>query len=486
MQRLKICFTSSEIVPFAKSGGLADVSGALGKYLARNDCDVRLVMPFYSEIDTKKYDFYPVEFARHCELWMGGRKIVYDVWNTVLPDSTAQVYLIHCPALYDRAALYTNDADEHLRFAVLSRAAIEICQRMGWAPDIFHVNDWQSALLPLYLKTLYKWDTLFAKSKTVLTIHNIAYQGIFPADIIHELQLADFYQWFDASELYNGTINFLRSGIMHADFITTVSETYAREIQETSLGEGLQDLLKQRRDSLTGIVNGVDYEEWNPQKDPFLSYHYSSKDLSGKEKNKKLLLKQLGLKYSVKAPLIGMVTRLVEQKGLDLVRRIIDEILEKYDLRLIFLGSGEQRYEEFLFYLQLRFPQKVVFYKGYNIQLSHLIEAGADMFLMPSRFEPCGLNQVYSLKYGTIPIVHKTGGLADTVTLYNWEKQTGTGFVFEHYNGESLRWAMEYAISTYANRRAWRKLMRNSMKQDFSWEKQVQKYIGLYKKVKNS
>ena len=348
------------------------------------------------------------------------------------------------------------------------------------------MNDWQSALLPLYLKTLYKWDTLFAKSKTVLTIHNIAYQGIFPADIIHELQLADFYQWFDASELYNGTINFLRSGIMHADFITTVSETYAREIQETSLGEGLQDLLKQRRDSLTGIVNGVDYEEWNPQKDPFLSYHYSLKDLSGKEKNKELLLKQLGLKYSVKAPLIGMVTRLVEQKGLDLVRRIIDEILEKYDLRLIFLGSGEQRYEEFLFYLQLRFPQKVVFYKGYNIQLSHMIEAGADMFLMPSRFEPCGLNQVYSLKYGTIPIVHKTGGLADTVTLYNWEKQTGTGFVFEHYNGESLRWAMEYAISTYANRRAWRKLMRNSMKQDFSWEKQVQKYIGLYKKVKNS
>ena len=483
MPQLKICLASSEIFPFAKTGGLADVSGALGKYLAQNDCDVRLVMPFYSSVDTVKYNFRPLEFARQCELWMGTRKMTYDVYTTNLPDSRADVYLIHCPSLYDRGTPYTNDTDEYLRFALLTRAAIELCQRMGWAPDVFHANDWQTALLPLYLKTLYQWDQLFAKSKTLLTIHNIGYQGVFPADIINDIQLADYYSWFDASELYNGTINFLRTGIMHADFINTVSHTYAREIQSVDFGEGLEGILQQRRQQLKGIVNGVDYDEWNPEVDPYIPYHFSIRGLSGKEKNKKKLLSQLGLTYNAQAPVIGMVSRLVEQKGLDLIQQSIDSVLERYDLRLVILGSGEQRYEEFLFYLQLRYPKKVVFYKGYNLQLSHLIEAGADMFLMPSRYEPCGLNQIYSLKYGTIPIVRKTGGLADTVQLYDWEKQSGTGFVFEHYNGESLYWALEYALTTFTDKKAWRKLMRNAMRQDYSWEKQVQAYLELYHQI---
>ena len=483
MKKMKICFVSSEIVPFAKTGGLADVSGALGKYLSQKNCEVRLVMPFYSALDTKDYDFHLVEFAARCELNMGSKEFTYSIWTVKLPGSAAEYYFVHCPALFDRPGFYTNDADEHIRFALLSRAAIELCQRMNWPPDIFHVNDWQTALVPLYLKTLYSWDKLFEKSKSVLTIHNIGYQGAFLGDAINDLELAEYFSWFDASELYNNKLNFLRTGIMHADYLTTVSKTYSHEIQGVYFGEGLQDLLQARSSVLSGIVNGVDYDEWHPEHDPYIPHNFSIKDLSGKEKNKKKLLKQLGLKYSAKAPVLGIVTRLAEQKGIELLMGAADEFLAEHNVRLVILGSGDKKYEEFLFYLQLRFPDKVVFYKGYNLQLSHLIEAGSDIFLMPSRYEPCGLNQIYSLKYGTVPVVRKTGGLADTVELYDWEKQTGTGFVFEHYNSESLLWAMKYAVTTFENKKAWRKLMKNGMKQDFSWKRQVKEYINLYRKI---
>jgi len=480
---LKICLVSSEIYPFAKTGGLADVNGALGKYVALNAVDIRLVMPLYSGIDMQKYEFYPLEFARNCTLQMGSRKYIYTIWTAKLPGSKADVYFVHIPQLYDRRTIYTNDDDEHLRFAALTRAAIELCQKMHWAPDLFHISDWQTALLPVYLKTLYGWDRLFAFSQTLLTIHNIGYQGIFPAEIINDLGLNDFYQWFDAAELYAGKVNFLRTGLIHADYLTTVSATYADEIQTPYFGEGLHELLKSKKDRLTGIVNGVDYDEWNPQVDPYIPFHYSIKNLAGKEKNKKALLKQLGLSYEPETAVLGMVTRLVEQKGIDLLRGSMEVVLANFNLRFIALGSGERSYEQYLYSLQQRFPNKAVFYKGYHTRLSHLIEAGADIFVMPSRYEPCGLNQIYSLKYGTIPVVRKTGGLADTVQLYNWKDQSGTGFVFEHYNSESLQWALQYALTTFINRRAWRKLMRNAMRQDFSWEKQIQKYLAVYKKV---
>jgi len=477
---MKICLVSSEIVPFAKTGGLADVSGALAKYLTKLGHDVRLIMPLYSVIDKRNYNFRAVEVAQDCEMWFGSRQYFYDVFTTNLRDSGAKYYFIHCPQLYDRWSIYTNDPDEHVRFALLSRAAIEFCQRMQWAPDIMHCNDWQTALIPIYLKTIYYWDKFLHQTKTVLTIHNIGYQGRFSAHLVNELNLSSYHHWFDSSDFYYGNLNFLRTGILHADKITTVSETYAKEIQGEYFGEGLQTTLRSRSADLIGILNGVDYEEWNPETDKYIPYTYTSRNIIGKENNKRELLWQLGLKYEPEAPVISMITRLAMQKGIDLLYGCIPDILSRFNVRFIALGSGEHEYEQFLYHLQLQFPENVVFYRGYNYELSHLLEAGADIFLMPSKYEPCGLNQIYSLKYGNIPVVRKTGGLADTVELYDWQKQTGTGFVFEHYDSSSLKWALEYALTTFLHHESWRKMMIRAMEQDFSWEKQVEKYVELY------
>ena len=485
-EKLKICFVASEIVPFAKTGGLADVSGALGKYLSNLGHDIRLVIPFYSSIDMSKYDFVPVPFAQNVEIWFGSQKIIYSIYTAKLPDSKADVYFVHCPHYYSRWNLYTNDSDEHLRFALLSRAALELCQRMNWAPDIFHCNDWQTGLLPIYLKTIYSWDELFEKSKSVITIHNIGYQGIFPGSTINELNLSQYYNWFDANDLYGDKINYLRTGIIHSEKITTVSETYAKEIQSDFYGEGLQSTLATRAHDLVGILNGVDYDEWNPETDKSIPYKYSVKDLKGKLKNKKELTRRLGLQFKAGIPLIGIITRLADQKGIELLKGTMERILAQYDIQFIVLGSGESHYEQYLYWLQQTFPEKVVFYKGYNYELSHLIEAGSDIFLMPSKYEPCGLNQIYSLKYGTIPIVRKTGGLADTVEFYNWETQEGTGFVFDYYNSESLFWAIQHAIGTFSNKSSWKKLMIRGMQKDFSWDRQISKYIDLYYSLKKN
>ncbi len=483
MKSFRICFVSSEVTPFAKTGGLADVSGALGKYLSNAGHDVRIIMPLYSAMDTKKFNIQQVDFAQNLKIWFGDIEVVYSIYSTKLPNSRANVYFIHSPHYYNRWSLYTNDQDEYLRFAILNRVAIELCQLIEWAPDIFHCNDWQTGLIPVYLKTLYGWDKLFRKTKTVMTIHNIGYQGNFNADIINKLGLERYHNWFDANELYQGRINYLRTGVLHADKITTVSETYAKEILTDFYGEGLQNTLLARKSDLIGILNGVDYEEWNPETDKIIPYNYSTKDLSGKTKNKKKLLSQLGLSYSAKVPVIGMITRLADQKGIKLFKGTMEKILTKFDIRFVVLGSGEHSYEQYLYYLQQSFKDKVIFYLGYNFELSHLIEAGSDMFIMPSKYEPCGLNQIYSLKYGTVPIVRKTGGLADTVDFYNWETQEGTGFVFDYYNSESLYWAIQHAIQTFTDKSAWKKLVIRGMKKDFSWDKQIPKYIELYEKL---
>ena len=483
MKSFRICFVSSEVTPFAKTGGLADVSGALGKYLSNAGHDVRIIMPLYSAMDTTKYEVQPVEFARNLQIWFGDTEVIYSIYTIKLPNSGADVYLIHNPHYYNRWSLYTNDHDEYLRFAILNRVAIEFCQLIEWGPDIIHCNDWQTGLIPVYLKTIYNWDKLFRKTKTILTIHNIAYQGNFSADIINKLGLERYYNWFDANDLYQGRINYLRTGVLHADKITTVSETYAKEILTDFYGEGLQNTLMARKSDLVGILNGVDYDEWNPETDKLIPYNYSIKDLSGKTKNKKQLLSQLSLSYDANAPVIGMITRLADQKGLDLFKGTMEKILQEFDIRFIVLGSGEHSYEQYLYYLQQSFRDKVVFYLGYNFELSHLIEAGSDMFLMPSKYEPCGLNQIYSLKYGTVPIVRKTGGLADTIEFYNWETQEGTGFVFDFYNADGLYWVLQHAIQTFKDKTAWKKMVIRGMQKDFSWDKQIPKYLKLYQKL---
>ncbi len=482
-QPLKICFAASEVVPFAKTGGLADVSGALGKYLNQHGQDIRIFMPFYDTIDTSKYDIHVVDFLQNVPVEFGGFTLFFTALTTQLPDSGADVYFIHCEGLYNRGSIYTNDGDEYLRFALLSRAVIECCQRMAWSPDVMHCNDWQTALIPLFLKTLYQWDQLFAQTKTLLTIHNIGYQGVFSAEVVDKLKLGEYRHQLPQDDLAGNMLNYMKIGLLNADVITTVSNTYAKEIQTPEYGAGLDFILRQRSDRLIGIVNGVDYSEWSPDSDPHIPYKYSPEDLSGKQKNKQFLLEQMSLPYSPDVPVYGIVSRLTSQKGFELLHEILFDFLANYDVRFVVLGSGEARFANFFISAQNHFPAKLCFYEGYNNPLSHLIEAGSDMFVMPSRYEPCGLNQIYSLRYGTVPIVRKTGGLADTVQLYDWEHQTGTGFVFEYFNGDSLLWAMDYAYSTFQNKDAWRKLMLNGMRQNYSWDVQVEKYIALYQRL---
>ncbi len=480
---LKICFVAAEVAPFAKTGGLGDVSAALPRTLHRLGHDVRLFLPFYSRIDRQKHRILPVEFLRDIPLELGGRRYRFSVYTTEMPRSSLPLYLIHCPALFDRPEMYGGGVHEAIRFALLTRAAIECCQRMGVAVDVFHANDWHTALLPLYLKTHYQWDQLFARSKTVLSIHNIGYQGIFPASTVRALGLGEHAAKLHQADLDSGIVSFLKTGILYADVVTTVSPTHADEIRTPEYGMGLDGLLRKRSGTVLGILNGIDPEEWSPATDPLIPIQYSAEDLEGKAFCKLALMRDLGLDHHPTVPALGIVTRLVKQKGIDLLRQVLPSFVEKVDCRLAALGSGETEYEQFFAALQRRFPGRVCFYRGYNNELAHRIEAGCDLFLMPSLYEPCGLNQMYSLAYGTPPVVRKTGGLADAVQLFDRGRGEGNGFVFEHATADALGWALGYALDVWRDRPAWERLVQNGMRRDFSWEKQAGLYVELYRRL---
>ena len=483
MDPLKICFVTSELAPFAKTGGLADVSAALPRALHDAGHDVHVFLPLYARVEENGVTSEPVEGLQNLTLQLGTHRVVYSVRAAKLPGTELAIHLVDCPGLYRRPGIYTQDADEHLRFLLLTRAAIESCQRLQWAPDIFHFNDWQTALGPLYLKSVYAWDRLFRGTRSVLTIHNLGYQGVFGSAIAADLGLGDAAHLLHQDDLRAGRIGFLKHGIVYADWITTVSPTYAREIQTEQLGMGLHDVLRRRTDSLTGILNGIDTREWNPRTDVLIPHRYSSKSLYRKEKDKQFLVEKLGLPYQKDVPVIGIVSRLTVQKGFELVAGAMPALLGSRSLQLTVLGTGESKYEEFFAALQRQFPSQVCFYRGYSNELAHLIEAGADLFAMPSLYEPCGLNQMYSLAYGTIPVVRKTGGLADTVEPYDPTSESGTGFVFEHFTADGLRWALEVALDIYEDKKAWRKLVQNAMAQDFSWTRQAEAYEELYRRL---
>lgn len=480
---LKICLATSEFTPLAKTGGLADVTAALAEYLNDAGHDVRVLMPLYSTIDTSDLNITPVEFLQDLPMQLGPHQVRFSIDAANIPGKSLQIYLLRCPELYDRPTVYTNNTDEHFRFILLSRAAIEMCQHMGFAPDIFHCHDWHTALIPLYLKTLYAWDRLFERSRSVLTIHNIGYQGIFNANILHDMGMQDIREKLHQEDLELGRINFLKTGVLYASLLTTVSPTYAREILSPDYGMGLQDLLQQRKDRLVGILNGVDFQEWNPEDDPLIPHNYTSRRLASKKKNKLALMKELELDSSQDIPLIGMVTRLTYQKGIELVQKVIPPLLHRRRFALAVLGSGEPRYEQFFSWLQQNYRDRVCFYRGFSNPLAHWIEAGSDLFLMPSRFEPCGLNQMYSLRYGTVPIVRRTGGLADSVQLFEPGSGKGTGIVFDDFNEIALNWAMNTAIDLFHEKKAWRKLVRNGMAMDYSWQRQGQVYVDLFRRL---
>lgn len=479
---LNVCLVSSEVTPFAKTGGLADVTAALARYLARARHDARVVMPMYRRV-REGFESKPVPELQDIELQFGGRTWYFSVSKLALPRSNATVYGVRCPELYERPGIYTQDQDEALRFAFLSRAALRIAQQLGWAVDVFHCNDWHTGVLPLYLKAHYAWDKLFARTRTALTIHNIGYQGVFGEQVLESIGLADDRKLLYQEDLQAGHVNLLKTGLLYADAITTVSRTYAREIQTAELGMGLEGILRERADALVGIVNGVDYGDWNPRTDADLPARYSPRDLKGKQECKRHLCERMGLAYDPGAPLLGFISRLTAQKGFELCYEVLPKLLGELDIRVAVLGSGEPRYEGFFQELAKRFPGRAAYDKGYKEDLSHQIEAGADLFVMPSRYEPCGLNQMYSLKYGTPPVVRRTGGLADTVVQWDPTTREGTGFLFGDFTTSALYDTLRFALACWEDEESWKVLQRNGMGQDFSWDVQGRHYVDLYRRL---
>jgi starch synthase len=480
---LKICVATAELAPLAKAGGLADVCSALAAFFDRRGHDARLLMPLYSTVDTGEIEIAPIASLQNRRASFGTHTVTWSIDTTVLPGTGARIYLLRCPELYDRGRIYTEDEDEHLRFLLLSQAALAMCRHMRFAPDIFHCHDWHAALVPLYLKSVHARNRLFAKTRTMLTIHNLGYQGVFDARVLGDLGLDGAEVGLDQKDLRQGYINFLKTGVLHADLLTTVSPTYAREIQQPEYGMGLDDLLRRRSGSLVGILNGVDYDEWNPETDPLIPENYSLHNMAGKGTCKGELLEESELEADLERPLVGMIARLTPQKGIDLIEQAMPDILGSRSFSLVVLGSGDGRYERFFESLQRAFPGRVAFRSGYDNPLAHRIEAGSDLFLMPSHYEPCGLNQMYSLRYGTVPVVRLTGGLADSVQHYDPESGQGDGIVFRDYDANGLRWALETALDLYGNRQAWRQIVRNGMRKDFSWDHQGEEYVSLFRRL---
>ena len=480
---LKICLISAEVAPLSKTGGLADVCGALTKYLQSAGHELYVFTPFYSVIDRLALEHYPVPALQNLMLEVGAHRYPYSVTAALLPGTQAQIYLIDCPILYARASIYTTDPDEHLRYIALTRAAFECCQRLNVGPQIVHSHDWHAAFAPLYLKAVYDRERLFEETRSVLTIHNIGYQGVFAASAAADLGLGSRSDRLHQEDLRAGHINALKHGIMYADAITTVSPTYAREIRTDEYGMGLQYALRARGDALSGILNGVDYQEWDPRTDHYLPSHYDAEHLQTKAALKREFLERLKIEVSATAPLVGLVSRMAAQKGFDLLFDSLPRALLARDFAFVALGSGEPRYERFFADLQQRFPGRAVFTSGYNDELAHWIEAASDLFLMPSLYEPCGLNQMYSLRYGTVPIVRRTGGLADTVEHYNPATRQGTGIVFDAFSPAACARALDTGLDLYSRPDHWAQLVKNGMRQDFSWSRQGALYVELYERL---
>jgi starch synthase len=480
---MKIAFASSEIVPYAKTGGLADVAGSLPKELAKLGCDVKAFMPKYYSVDEHKFNLKYLFDIGEMKIRVDGFIQHIHVFEGTMPNSTVPVYFIDCPKYFHRHKIYTNDVDEDERFILFSKAVIELLQRFGWAPDVMHCNDWQTGLIPLLLKDNYSWDRMFDRTATVYTIHNIAYQGRFGTHALSKAEIRGDYFYPGGPVEFEGGVNFMKAAIMFSDIITTVSETYAKELLTHEYGAGMDPFLNSRSNDLFGIINGVDYSVWNPEEDKHLPYNYSIGDLSGKLENKKYLLNTIHLPFNENVPLIGIISRFASQKGIELIASVLGEILQM-NVQLIVLGSGEPEHENLFRHVSFNNPFKVWSYIGYNDDLSHLIEASSDLFLMPSKYEPCGLNQIYSLKYGTVPVVRKTGGLADTVQDWNeyngYGLDIGNGFSFGEYSGHALIHALKRAVNDFHNKPIWGKIIYNGMIKDYSWSVSAKSYLKLY------
>lgn len=482
--KLRIVMIASECVPFAKTGGLADVVGALPQALMALGHQVIVVLPKYRVIDTARYDIRP--FLAPMGVWMG----TVEEWCAVHATKMdgVPVYFIESNKYFDRDGLYHdadfNDfSDNPRRFAFLTRAALQLCKDIGFTPDIVHAHDWQTALAAAYLKIWHWNDPVLGNAASVLTIHNIGYQGVYGAEHYDYIGL----QWgnFTADKFEDhGRINFLKGGIVYADMVNTVSPTYADETRTPEYAYGLAPYLNNKGPNYVGILNGVDYSQWNPAVDPLIPARYSAEDLRGKAICKEALQRQFLLEVAPDIPIIGVVSRLVDQKGLDLLAAAIEGIVQAMRVQFVILGSGDKGLETYYGSLPARYPGRIGSYIGYSNPLAHLIEAGSDFFIMPSRYEPCGLNQIYSLKYGTLPIVRATGGLNDTVIQYDEATGNGTGFKFWEPSANAIYYTVGWAVSTYYDRpHHIQQMIQAAMAQNFSWEQSAKAYEDVYRRA---
>jgi len=476
---MKILLASSEVHPFSKTGGLADMIGALGKAFARSGHEVGIVTPLYRGILDRfpeirrldwRIDLPLANWRSRAELWM------------FAPIQRLRVYFIHQPKYFDRASLYQEHgrdyADNGERFVFFSKCVAHLARYLPWKPDVVHVNDWQTGLVPLLILHQSHKEGWGNPPRTCLTIHNLAYQGIFPRSAYAMTNLPGHYFHTEGAEFY-GKMNCLKAGIVHAGTVTTVSPRYAREITTEEFGYGLDGVLRKRRSPVSGILNGVDYDEWNTTHNPHLTHSYSPRDLSGKAMNKETLQRELELPIEPNTPLFGTITRLTDQKGVDIQLGALEEMLQAR-MQFVLLGSGDSAYERAFQKLAHRFAKKVATRFGYSQRLSHRIEAGCDFYIMPSRFEPCGLNQMYSLRYGTVPIVRAVGGLDDTVMDATHDAVRANGIKFVEYTPRALAKALRKALVIYANPQLFRHYQRNGMAQDFSWDRTIAAYIKAY------
>ena len=511
MDKLKILIACPEVVPFAKTGGLADVAGALPKALHVLEHDARVVMPYYPRAMPRHTESVPpdgtvLQRVRSMRRQASGHMAIHTVVISSafavrvgdslytarllegrFPGTRIPVYFIDAPFFFDRDGLYQENGidyeDNVERFAFFSKAALEGLKTIGWRPDLIHCNEWQTALIPAYLRTTYSEDEFLQGIATLFAIHNIGYQGIFPAEKFPLTGLDPSLFSMEGLEFY-GNMNLLKAGLVLGDILCTVSPTYSVEIQTQEFGYGLDGLLRKRRADLYGVLNGIDYSVWNPAVDLHIEKNYNLNDMSGKVACKRALQKKLDLPR-IDVPLFSVISRLADHKGLDLVAAIMDRFLDM-DIQFVLLGTGDPKYHSVFQEIGRRYPRKTAITIGFDDALAHQIEAGADVILMPSRYEPCGLNQLYSLRYGTVPIVRRTGGLADSIrdaTPVTITTGDGTGFVFDEPTPEAFLGAIGRAMEAYQDFDTWRKIQLNGMKKDFSWHSATREYINLYEKA---
>jgi starch synthase len=481
---MKALFVTSEAIPYAKTGGLGDVSASIPASLSELGHEVRIVLPKYGSIDAQKYDIKQTNLSVDVSLGPIGTSTI-KIWRSMLPKADVEVYFLE-NELFDREGLYQENGkdytDNNVRFTLFGKGAIALCGALSWKPDVIHLNDWQCGLVPVFLQERLG-RAVFPEKRpaTVFTIHNIAYQGIFPQESLAIAELG--MQAFTMNRLeFYGQVNFLKAGIVYSDVISTVSPTHAEEIQSPKFGFKLEGVLRERKSKLVGILHGVDTEIWNPEIDAHIVANYSQNDLSGKKECKRQLQAICGFQAQSDVPLLAMVTRLASQKGIDILIDVLPTLITDYGIQAVILGMGQQTYYKKLLELEQQYGRSFTTFLKYDEQLAHKIQAGADIFLLPSKYEPGGLTQIISLRYGTIPVARKTGGLSDTIKDYSFILKSGTGFLFDFYSPEAFLRAIDRAIHLYrCDSDGWRRLVKRGMGMTFSWRESAERWENVYK-----